>query len=134
MSLPLIFVNNGVVVINESAVTLPSTSTLSLMGNVFVVDERFFSVVSPVTLNSSLILTSFENVTGPSNCERTSPDAPPSTTNLSFIVTSSNTTLNREGSSPVTVGIGTSNDTSSPVAEDFFWFPMKKSPLLFIPV
>ena len=36
------------------------------------------------------------------------------------MVTSSNTTLNLEGSTPVIVGIGVSNVISSPVADDCF--------------
>jgi len=46
----------------------------------------------------------------------------------------SNITDNLDGSSPVTVGIGASNVLSWPVAELTLLLPMKKSPLLFIPV
>ena len=87
-----------------------------------------------VTELLAVIFTFWLNVTGPSNWERTWFESPPSTTNLSLIVTSSNTALNLDGSSPVTVGTGISKLVSSPVAEDFFWLPIKKSPLLFIPV
>ena len=80
--------------------------------------------LSSVILTLLVFLTSPLNVTGPSNCERIRPELPPSTTILSLTVTSSNTTLNLEGSSPVTVGIGVSIVVSSPVADDFFWFPI----------
>ena len=73
-------------------------------------------------------------MTGPSNCERTVPEFPPSTRSLSLTITSSNTTLNLEGSSPVTVGTGISNVVCSPLDAEYFVFPMKKSPSLFIPV
>ena len=79
-------------------------------------------------------LTSLLNVTGPSNWERIVPELPPSTTSRSLTVTSSNTALNLDGSSPVTVGIGLSNVISSPVDEDVLRLPIKESPLLFIPV
>ena len=49
-------------------------------------------------------------------------------------MTSSNTTEFAEGSSPVMLGIGISNDFSCPVAELIFLLPIKKSPLLFSPV
>ena len=58
---------------------------------------------------SSLILISLLNVTGPSNCDRTVPEFPPSTISLSLMTTSSNTTDNLEGSCPVIVGVGISN-------------------------
>ena len=74
----------------------------------------FFILTCPLCLTSEL------KVTGPSNCDRILLDFPPSTTSLSLIVTSSNTTLNREGSSPATVGTGLSNVVSSPVSADFF--------------
>ena len=57
------------------------------------------------------------NVTGPSNCERTVSDLPPSTMILSLTTISSNTTLSLDGSSPVTVGTGISNVVSVPVEE-----------------
>ena len=56
----------------------------------------------------ALILSCLLNVTGPSNCERTCPEVPPSTKSLSLIVTSSKTTLSFVGSCPVTVGFGIS--------------------------
>ena len=62
------------------------------------------------------------------------PELPPSTINLSFITTSSNTTLNLDGSRPVTVGIGIPNVICSPLVDEYLVFPMKKSPSLFIPV
>ena len=79
-------------------------------------------------------LTSWLNATGPSNWDRIVLDVPPSTLSLSLTTTSSNTTLNLEGSSPVTVGTGASNVFSWPVAELTFLLPIKKSPSLFIPV
>ena len=87
-----------------------------------VVDE--VESVCVFILTTSLNWVSLLRVTGPSNSDKTVLDLPPSTTNLSLIVTSSNTTLNRPGSSPATDGIGVSNDVSSPVRADFFWFPM----------
>ena len=61
-----------------------------------------FNVVLPLTLSWRVI------VTGPSNCDRTNPDVPPSTIILSLTVTSSKATLNFEGSCPVIVGFGIS--------------------------
>ena len=82
------------------------------------------NLVLPDISSLSLILTSLLNVTGPSNSDNAVLDFPPSTTILSLIVASSNTTLNLPGSSPVTEGIGVSKDVSSPVNADFFWLPM----------
>ena len=108
--------------INWLAVIVPFTVAL------------LFTARFPVTVVFELILTSLLNLTGPSNWERTVPELPPSTTSLSLIVTSSNTALNLDESSPVIVGIGLSNVTSSPVDEDVLRLPIKESPLLFIPV
>ena len=80
--------------------------------------------VWPVIFTVLLTLTLLLNVVGPSKEDRMSPESPPSTTILSLTVTSSNTALNLAGVSPVTVGIGVSNVDSSPVADDFFWFPI----------
>ena len=88
----------------------------------------------PVILVAFLILTSSLKVTGPLNCERTVLEFPPSTTSLSLIVTSSNTTLKRFGSSPVIVGFGISYDIISPLAAEVLVFPLNTSPLLFIPL
>ena len=71
-----------------------------------------------------LILTSPPKVTGPSNCERICRESPPSTIILSLTVISSKIALNLAGSSPVTVGIGVSNEVSSPVEEDFLVLPI----------
>ena len=75
---------------------------------------------TPVIVPVFLSLTSLLNVTGPSNSDNDSFYLPPSTTSLSLIVVSSKTTLNLPGTSPVTDGIGVSNDVSSPVKADFF--------------
>ena len=137
------------VTINDPEVVLVD-GVFPLTSRLLPIFKFFATPIPPVTKSapdvvlvesvSFVILTLFDdlisplNVTGPSNCDRTWFDLPPSTTNLSFIVTSSNTALNLAGSSPVTVGTGISKLVSSPVADDFFWLPMKKSPLLFIPV
>ena len=79
-------------------------------------------------------LTSLLKLTGPSKLDKMVLDVPPSTLSLSLITTSSNTTLNLDGSSPVTVGTGASNVFSYPVEELTLLLPIKKSPSLFIPV
>ena len=106
----------------------------------------FPNLDEPSTLKSSLILTELLNVTGlfnltsplnvtgPSNWERMVPEFPPSTISLSLITTSSKTTLNLEGSRPVTVGTGIPKVICSPLVDEYLVFPMKKSPSLFIPV
>jgi len=69
----------------------------------------------PLNVTSSLNLTVLLNTTGPSNWDKICLEVPPSTIILSLQITSSNITLNREGFSPVTVGIGASNVLSSVV-------------------
>ena len=101
---------------------------------VFVISKVLFNFIIPLTVRSSLTLTNLLNVTGPSNCVRIVFDLPPSTTNLSLMITSSKITESLDGSSPVTVAIGASNVLSWPVAELTLLLPIKKSPLLFIPV
>ena len=73
-------------------------------------------------------------VTGPSNWDRICFDLPPSTRILSLTTTSSNATLNLEGFCPVIVGIGIAKVVWVPLLAEYLVFPMKKSPLLFIPV
>ena len=101
---------------------------------VSVISKVLVNFIIPLTVRSSLILTNLLNVTGPSNCDRIVFDFPPSTTSLSFMITSSKITDNLDGSSPVTVASGASNVLSCPVAELTLLLPIKKSPLLFIPV
>ena len=103
----------------------PLTSRASSAGEVIL--TLLAKVVSP------LYLTLLLNVTGPSNSDKTVPEFPPSTKSLSLTITSSNTTLNLDGSCPVIVGIGILNVTSLPVVELDFLLPRKKSPLLLIP-
>ena len=86
-------------------------------------DEALVDSVASLILTGSFNWTSPLNVTGPSNSDSAVLDLPPSTTNLSLTVTSSNTTLNLLGSSPATFGTGTSNDVFSPVSADCFWLP-----------
>ena len=93
---------------------------------VVVLVEAVSSVILTGLLNVALSLAKIWllNVTGPSNWERSCFESPPSTVRRSLIMTSSNTTLNLAGSSPVTVGIGVSKVVSSPVRADFFWLPI----------
>ena len=97
-------------------------------------------LLSPVILTVSLKVAFFLTlnclviVTGPSNCESTNPEVPPSTNILSLTVISSNATLNLDGSCPVIVGFGISYEIVCPLAEDTLVFPLNVSPLLFIPV
>ena len=102
--------------------TPPSTITEPVLVFVDCVVSKILNL--PERERVSLTLTSLLNVTGPSNCDNISPESPPSTIILSLIVTSSKTALNLAGSSPVTVGIGVSNEVSSPVAEDFLVLPI----------
>ena len=92
------------------------------LGEVELSSKKSLSL--PETERVSFILTSLLKVTGPSNWDKISPESPPSTTILSLTVTSSKIALNLAGSSPVTVGIGVSNDVSCPVADDFLVFPI----------
>ena len=81
-----------------------------------------------------------ENETGPSNCDRMSLFAPPSTLSDLATVASNGVIMSTpeaepdaNKSSPVIVGTGVSNTSSLPVLESIFLLPMKKSPLSFIP-
>ena len=76
------------------------------------------------TLRSLLNLTLPLNVTGPLNWDRIVLELPPSTSSLSLMITSSNTTLSVLGSSPVTVGIGISNVICSPESDEILVFPI----------
>ena len=99
-----------------------------------LVISKLYALNAPFTVHFCSTLSSLLIVTGPSNWDKIRFDLPPSTVSLSLIVTSSNTTLNLEGSCPVTVGIGASNVLSLPVEELTLLLPIKKSPSLFIPV
>ena len=81
-----------------------------------------------------------ENETGPSNCDRISLFAPPSTLSdlatvayNGVIMSTPEAEPDANKSSPVIVGTGVSNTSSLPVLESIFLLPMKKSPLSFIP-
>ena len=85
------------------------------------------TLISPVTSSLLLGLANLIfslNVTGPSNWDNICFDVPPSTSSLSFTITSSATILNLFGSSPVTVGIGISNVVCWPLADAILVFPM----------
>ena len=81
-------------------------------------------------------------ITGPSNSEAKFVSDPPSTlialpTDISCGVIKPNPTLDpepRSGSSPVTVGIGVPNTSSSPVIEMLTLFLVNRSPSSSIPV
>ena len=64
------------------------------------------------------------NMTGPSNCERILFEFPPSTNRFCLIVTWSKITLNAEGFSPLTVGIGIPKRTSVPFFAPIFLLPI----------
>ena len=91
---------------------------------VFVISTVLLTFKAPFMMTKSFIFSSLLKVTGPSNWERTVLEFPPSTSNLSLIITSSNTTLNLDGSSPVTVGLGISNVVCSPLVAEYLVFPI----------
>ena len=86
-------------------------------------------------------VTFWENDTGPSNLDRISLLAPPSTlidletvASNGVIISTPEAAPDENKSSPVTVGTGVSNTSSLPVLESILLLPTKKSPLSFIPV
>ena len=103
---------------NEQA--LASDDAGSPLVNLAVPSTVNFLVILRSLLNLTLPL----NVTGPLNWDRICWDGPPSTSNLFLIITSSNTTLNVLGSSPVTVGTGISNVICSPESDEILVFPI----------
>ena len=118
--------------------TPPSTirAPVSLLVDcvVFVISWVLLTLRAPLIATVSFIFSSLLKVTGPSNCERTCWELPPSTIILSFTITSSKTTDSLEGSWPVIVGTGISKVICSPDCAEYLVLPMKKSPSLFIPV
>ena len=107
------------------SLSIPTPPSTIIAPELLLVDCVVFNTLSlPDKERVSLTLTSLLNVTGPSNWDRISPESPPSTIILSLIVASSKMALSLAGSSPVTVGIGVSNDVSSPVADDFLVLPI----------